>query len=251
MSKKGQVTIFVIIGMIIVVGGLAIYMLIGSPTSSTLEVDENPRSFIQNCVEDDFWELIDNVSLNGGSRSPEFYHPYYGNNVEFLCYTDEFYKSCSPRQLFLRSHIEEELLLGIDDKVESCLDNLESSLREKGYVVSSERNSRAVTIIPERMTLKTNYSISLKKEEGKTFDIDEIVFSSNIYTLISIAKQLVYWERIGSEMDTMLFMQANYPVTVHKYRDSDDVKVYILKDEITSEKFQFAIRSMAYPGGGA
>ncbi len=100
-GKRGQVTIFIIIGIIIVAAAFLIYFFYPQIKSTIGIQEKNPLSFIQSCIEDDIKDAAAQVSLRGGSIAPENYIMYDDNKVEYLCYTEEFYANCVVQQPML------------------------------------------------------------------------------------------------------------------------------------------------------
>jgi len=68
---------------------------------------------------------LDMLSLQGGSLEPEHYILYENEKVEYLCYTNEYYKTCVVQQPMLKNHIEAEIKESIQERVTECFDNLE------------------------------------------------------------------------------------------------------------------------------
>ena len=100
-GKRGQVTIFIIIAIIIVALAFLIYSFYPQIKSTIGAEEKNPVSYIQTCLEDKIKDVASVLSLQGGSMSPENYVLYEDEEIEYLCYTNEYYKNCVFQTLFL------------------------------------------------------------------------------------------------------------------------------------------------------
>ena len=90
-SKKGQVTIFIILGLILVVSFIIIFLLINPPEIKVVDED-NPQAFIESCTRGAVEEAIDLLSKRGGDISPKGYISFKGEEITYLCYYNNFYE---------------------------------------------------------------------------------------------------------------------------------------------------------------
>ena len=118
---RGQVTVFIIIALMIVVFGALIYMFYPQISSNARTDTKSPEAFIQTCMEDEIEDAVEILSSQGGSMDPEFYSLYLDDKVEYLCYTNEFYKTCVVQQPMLKQHIESEIESEIEQSALSRL----------------------------------------------------------------------------------------------------------------------------------
>ena len=130
-EKKGQVTIFIIIAILIIGAAVTIYLLIPKAETEAVFDAGNPQGFIQTCLEDEIEKTVDLVSSQGGSVNPEHIILYEDNRVEYLCYTTEYYLPCKIQRPLLTEHIEDEIRNDISEEVEVCFNNLQENYRNK------------------------------------------------------------------------------------------------------------------------
>ena len=248
-NKKGQVTIFIIIAIIIIIGGILIYMFY--PQIKTIfgfEVD-NPSAFIQECLEEKIVNDLGLLSLQGGSLEPEHYILYDNEKVEYLCYTGEYYKTCVVQQPMLKNHIEAEIKESIQERVTECFDNLEKNYLGKNYIVELKGNGIEIELLPKRVIATSNRSLVLTKDGTETYDSFEVIVHNNIYELVSVANSIIKWETSLGDSETTIYMNYYHDLKVEKKKQSDGSTVYILTDRNNGNKFQFASRSIAWPPG--
>ncbi|MCA9487987.1 MAG: hypothetical protein KC516_03430 [Nanoarchaeota archaeon] len=252
-NKRGQVTIFIIIALVIVVIGILIYLFWPKLNISSEFDAKNPELFIKSCVKDDLEDAVNLVSAQGGSIEPDFYYLYEDERLEYLCYTPEYSTVCAIQQPFLRSHIEEELTSYIEPYVSDCFDNLVEKYKDKGYSVQLEKGDVNTTLLPERIqSVFQGYKLTAKK--GNNAEIHQsfsVVLNNNLYQLAnSISTNIIEWEAIFGDADNLGYMIINTQegLKVYKLKQTDGTTVYKLEDK-SGSKFQFASRSLVAPPG--
>ena len=249
-QTRGQVTIFIIIAILIVGIGVAVYMLIPKAETGTGFDAKNPQGFIQNCLENSVESVVSTISEQGGSVAPEFYFTYQGDNVEYLCYTNEFYKTCVVQQPLLKQHIESEIKTAIGGMVSTCFDNLEENYRIDGYTVQLDRGRTDVELLPKRIVVSfADYVLTVSKTGTERHDSFNIILNNNLYELTSIANSIIDWEAAYGDAETTAYMAYYKDLKVEKHTQLDGTRIYIITDRNTENKFQFASRSVAWPPG--
>ncbi len=249
-DKRGQVTIFIIVGIIVVVAAVLIYTFYPK-IKTTLGIEEsNPQSYIQSCVEDKLKETIELVSLQGGSVNPENYLLYLNNKLDYLCYTGEYYIPCIVQEPMLKQNIELEILKEIKPTVDDCFDSLEKSYVGKGYDVKIKEGEKNVELLPKKIVTTFNKEVTFTKGTDVQ-EYDEFVISveNNLYELIAIANNIIEWESIFGDVDVTNYM-AYYPnLKVEKILRGSEGEIYIITDRTNGDKFQFAVRGIVWPAG--
>ena len=248
-KKRGQVTIFIIVAIAIVVLGILLYIFYPQIQTTLGFAEENPPEFIQNCIEEEIKNSVSKLSLQGGSLSPEHYIIYNSEKIEYLCYTSEYYKTCVMQQPMLKEHIESEIKDEIKNTVKECFNDLEESYRKKGYTVKLERGETDVELFPEKIITTFDYPLTLTKGDSKNYNSFRIVVDNNLYELVSVANSILNWEARYGDAETTVYMNYYHDLKVEKKKQSDGSTVYILTDRNTEDKFQFASRSVAWPPG--
>ena len=250
-NRRAQVTIFIIIGIIIVATGLLIYSFYPQIKSTIGTQQTTPQSFIQSCIETDIKNAVDKLSLQGGTISPENYVDYLGSKVAYACYTNEFYKLCVVQQPMLKQHIESEIKNAIDTNVGKCFNSMADSYRKKGYEVNLQEGDKKVELLPKRIVSTFNYSLTLTKGSTQKYDSFTVLLDNNLYDLIAIANSIIEWEATAGSADPSIYMTYYSDLKVEQKWAGEDgkSKVYILTERDTGNKFQFASRSQAWASG--
>lgn len=248
-NRRGQVTIFIIIAVVIVVIGILIYSFYPEIVTGLGLGTKNPQEFIQSCIEEDIENNIEILSLQGGSLSPEHYILYNNDKIEYICYTGEYYKLCVVQKPMLKEHIESEIKNDLQEKVEACFNSLEESYQKRGYDVNLKKGGINIELLPKRVVSNFNYSLVLTKGETERYDSFRVMLNNNIYELVSIANSILEWEATYGDAETTVYMDYYHDLKVEKKKQSDGTTIYILTDRNTENKFQFASRSVAWPPG--
>jgi len=244
--KRGQVTIFIIIAIFIVALGTLAYFFYPQIKSTLRAEEKTPQGFIRFCIEDKIKDTVNILSLQGGSVEPEFYFPYNNVSIEYLCYTNENYKTCVVQQPLLKTHIEKEIKENIEDEVNYCFTSLKENYQKRGYDVQLEEGETKVELLPQRIVTTFNKKLTLSKGETERYEKFEVVLNNNLYELIAIANSIIEWEATQGDADVRIYM-AYYPnLKVEKNLRDDGTRIYIITDRNTGDKFQFASRSLVY-----
>lgn len=247
--KRGQVTIFIIVAIIIV--GLVVLAFLFFPqikTSLGLQ-QQNPIAFIQTCLQPEIKDVVEKVSLRGGSLEPEFYVLYNNEKLEYLCYSSENYRLCTIQQPMLIFHIEEEIKNDIRDDVNDCFTSLQENFHGRGYQVDIKIGNVDVELLPERVVTTMNYSVTLTKTNTESYKSFNVVLNNNLYELASIANSIVRLENEVGNIEPTIYMSIYSYLKVERIYKLDGTKIYILTDKVMGNKFQFASRSLVFPQG--
>ncbi|MFC1682118.1 hypothetical protein ACFL0X_00705 [Nanoarchaeota archaeon] len=248
-NKRGQITIFIIVGIVVVAVAVLIYLFYPEIKAGLGFETKNPSEFIQDCLQEEIEKNIALVSLQGGSLNPEHYILYNGEKVEYLCYTREYYKLCVMQQPLLKRHIENEIENVVEGKAEECFNELKQSYEKKNFDVELKKGDSRLELLPKRIVMTFDHSLSLTKDSTERFEEFEVILNNNLYELVSIANSILNWEASYGDSETTTYMSYYPDLKVEKKKQTDGTTVYILTDRNNENKFQFASRSVAWPPG--
>ncbi len=248
-DKKGQVTLFIILAIVIVGLGVVIYMFYPQ-LQTTLGIGaKSPTEFVQLCLEDEIEENIEKLSLQGGSMNPEHYYLYDEEKVEYLCYTNKDYTPCLMQQAFLRNHIEEELKNSILETSKECFESLKENYNRQGYETNLILGETNVELFPGKVIINFDNTLTLTKDDSERYKEFSIILNNNIYELVGITNSILSFETRYGDSETTTYMNFYHDLKVEKKKQSDGTTIYILTNRDTQDKFQFASRSVAWPSG--
>jgi hypothetical protein len=248
-GKKGQVTIFIILAIVIVALAVLIYVFFPQIKTTIGISTENPEVYLQTCIEDKLETTIEKISLQGGSVSPTNYIAYQNSNIEYLCYINEYYEPCVMQQPFLQTHIESEIRTEIVQDVRNCFDSMRQDFEEKGYGFNLRTGTINVELLPERVIVNVGHILTLTKDSSDTYETFRIVSYNNLYELVSITNSILNWETNFGSAETTTYMDYYPHLKVEKKNQQDGSTIYIITDRNKGDFFQFASRSYAWPPG--
>ncbi len=253
MKRRGQVTIFVIIA-IVLVGTLTLYFSLKqqlAPETTGYQNENNPRAYLTTCLNDKINEAIDKLSTQGGDINPrlakEFKfiddQDYY--NISYLCYTENYYISCDTQRPLFLNHIKEEIYEYIEDEVRTCYDQMAASIESKGYVVDTRYRGFDLTLYPTKIEIALENSLTLTKNEQTSNENNfKIYFQSRIYELASVAQEIASQEARFCNFEYIGYMLI-YPKFEIQKKISMESKIYKIINKKTGEFLNIAIRSCA------
>lgn len=248
-GKRGQVTIFIIIAIVIVVLGALIYLFYPSLKSTLGFETKNPSQVLEECLSEDLKTTIDAIGVHGGTLNPGNYITYKDDKIEYLCYVNEYYKPCVNQKPNLIGEIENQIYLSINDKANLCFDQMKKSYENAGYEVQVDNSKVDVVLLPKRVGVIFNGTVVLTRGESQRFKGFNVVLNNNIYELASIAQSIANWEARYGDADVTNYMNYYRNLKVQKLKRDDGSKLYIITDTNTENKFQFGVRSYAFPAG--
>ena len=85
-SKRSQVTIFIIVG-VLIIAGIALFFLFRQGVIPTIgeKTTEKPASFLDSCVEEKVRNTINTISEQGGYMKNDLNIKLDGEEISFLC----------------------------------------------------------------------------------------------------------------------------------------------------------------------
>ncbi|MBW6442435.1 hypothetical protein K0A97_01470 [Patescibacteria group bacterium] len=243
-NKRGQVTIFIIIAVVLIGVALLFYFLLPKFQTRIVFDEDNPQDFIQMCLEEKIEDTVKTISLQGGSMEPTHHFTYDDKPIEYLCFTNENYKTCVIQQPLLRQHVEIEVENEIQGDVDICFSSLKDHYERRGFDVKMDPGRTSVEILPNRITTRFNYVLTVTKSITDRHDSFSITLNNNLYESIEIANSILEWEAIYGNADPRSYMLFYPDISVEKNLRDDGTKIYIISERDTENKFQFASRSL-------
>jgi len=247
LNKKAQVSVFIILAILIAIVLIALFVNKNSITS--IIGGESPVNQIEKCIQDNVKEGLGILSNQGGSFEPKNYYLYENNKIDYLCYTEEYYKPCVMQKPLLKQNIEKELKIYLEPKINSCLDTIKSSFERKGYSFVYKKSEITVQIIPDNIVIDSNLQITVSKDKTESYKNIKTSVSSSMYGFIMTSSSIANWEARYGDSETLYYMLYYPSLKVEKKIRSDGSRVYILTNRDKLDKFSFAIRSMVFPSG--
>src|SRR3989344_814198 len=243
-DKRGQVTIFVILAVIIVAVVIVIFAF---PQANVFSSSLNPSSYLRTCIEPEIENIKNTLSEQGGYSNPDNYAVYNDLKLQYLCYTSDFYTPCYVQQPLLLKHLQDEMKKYIEPRAKQCFEDLKSQYERRGYDVRSGNSQIDVSIVPQRISVDFVAPLTIIKEDTQTFQKFSVAIESEWYYLINTAVNIIQYESTFGDSETSLYMSYYPNLKIEKTRRDDGSTIYQLSDVTTSDKFAFATRSLVWP----
>jgi len=248
MKNKGQVTIFIIVGVVIVVGIIAFVFFMGRVEVET-PADLGPKAFIDKCVRDVVEDSIGKMLRNGGEILPMQAIAYQGDEWNYLCYQADYYQGCYNIHPMLEMQIEKEIARDTQDAVQGCFNTMREDFENRGFDVDGGETGYSIDLLPGYVKVYLTKRVDVSRgESAQSFEDFGTEVLSPIYELVQIARDVV-----NSEAQFCHFEYNGYMLLYPKYdirrMDYSDSKIYRLIDRKSGAEFRFAVRSCAFAPG--
>ncbi len=258
MKKRGQVTIFIIVG-IILVGIISLFFLIRSGVIPGIgeKPEENPNIFLESCIEDKVKEGIEKISIQGGYIENPLHKKFKLEDenlpvdISYLCYNQNDDLFCVNQEPMLIRHLEDEIKNYISDDVVDCFDKLTSSLINRGYGVDVNYRDFEVELMEKKVVIEIDAELILTKaDETSTQEDFKIIIPSRFYDLALVVQEIINKEATICDFNN--YDMLHYPeLNINKYRTMDSSIIYNIEHRESGEEFRFAVRGcVTGPGFG-
>ena len=242
MEKRGQVTIFIIIGIVIVVGILSFFLWI-QPTYLS---ERGAAVGFEGCVEDVVEDAIAELELKAGFIAPDFTYDYNGEALTYLCYTNDYYETCAVQVPFLKNAFDGQMEILIRDNVDACYENSIDDLKAQGYSVVSGVVDYDVLIEPSIVRVEIDAPTVVGGQQFARFNVK---VNAPTYDMVMIATSILQFETKYGDADVSSMMEFYPDYIIRKIKRGDGTTVYSLEHKDLGNKFQFASKSLVWPAG--
>jgi len=245
MERKGQISIFVIVAIVIVGVVLVMFMF---PDLNVFIGDVEPDTYLKDCIKPKTQEILSLVTKQGGYSEPTNYLNYQNEKVQYLCYTEENYKPCIIQQPLLINHVETEIKNFVEPFAKSCVENLKERYENQGYSVQTTSGEIEVNIIPGSVGVDFVSPMTVSKERTQTFQKFEVKLESEIYDLILLSTSILSFESEYGDSETTTYLRYYPDLKIEKVK-LENGTFYKLSNVVSADEFSFATRSLMWPSG--
>jgi len=249
-NNRGQVTMFIIVGILIFVAILLVFYFTGR-ISFTEDHIQNPEAYLENCMVSSAKEAENIIfSSNGYPKLESNYILYNKEKVPYLCTVSEFYNTCIPQEPAFFNYINNLMENKVAVDTETCLDSLVKEFEKRGY--SIEVNPGNITLKIQKESIYVNFGKVMyltKQEDTKQIGNIHSNYGTNLYNLLKLEQMIVNYESTLCEFNKMDWMKEDKDIIVSTIRTSDQTKIYTLQDRMTGKEIKFAIKTCVLPAG--
>jgi hypothetical protein len=249
--KKGQISIFVIVGLIII-SIVILFFLFGENIGlgSGGSPESNSESFITACIEDKLEEGINIIEKQGGYIDLKLYKDWEEEKIAYLCYTSNYYRPCISQEPILITRIEKELKNYIDEDFEECFADYGKSLEKQNYEVSINYKGFDLDLIKGKVILTTNSEVRYSRSgESSSIEDFEMIIPSKIYDLGIVVQEITSQEAKFCNFDSAGFMLLYSDFKIDKFKTSNLDVLYTITHKKSQEEFKFFVRGCVIPPG--
>lgn len=183
LNRKSQVTIFIIVGIMLLLG-VGLFISTRSSIEGVIEEDELSKeieqqtlvnleslnNYVESCIQKEAPLPIKLMAYQGGTLSLSDYRLYDEIKYRYLCIPHLGYKYCTPI-LLNRQDMEKELSEYLKLRLGRCIDL--SIYKDQGYKVKQGDLDVDVDIATTDVVIKLNYPITITTSDQKKIEIDE------------------------------------------------------------------------------
>jgi hypothetical protein len=251
-KKRGQVTLFVILGIVIV----AIIVLVLSFKSDIIVSGGSKEDLggvmkgisdqIDKCLKKQADGPIKKIALQGGYLSPSAgtYRLWNDTTISYLCYNMQNSPTCINRLLTVEG-MEKQLAKQIEEGLKTCVDIQPKGLIPTYDIFTPQDYNVTVRILLDAVNINLDYPITLKSKKNKDVVVTKKEFKTQVAVplgdLVNVVYSIINAETSVGFFDQLTYMltsKSKYTIYVHKpYPD----KIYRLKLREDDFTFQFAV----------
>lgn len=247
-GRKGQVTLFIIIGIVLVTGILIIDFLRKPSLPSAITPE---RVTVETCIKNSVENALKIMLPQGGYINPELYYMFKNQKIAFLCYHQGFYKPCINQEPLYIEHLEQEIKDYIEPRVKNCFEAMEQDYRDRGYGVETIPLKLGINIELNKVRVLINKTITISKgEETQTFSNFDLSIPSKLYNLAHVAIEIVDQEARFCSFEYLGYMLVHPEYEITKNTIGTEVSIYEIKEKKSGQKLNLAVRSCAFPPNG-
>ncbi|MBU2637497.1 MAG: hypothetical protein KJ955_00840 [Nanoarchaeota archaeon] len=253
-NKRGQVTMFVILGIIVVALIVLLFAFKDQVIPKTASVEnldatmQNINKHVRDCLAEASDEPIKRIGLQGGYLvTPEnSYRRWDDYPISYLCYNQAEKETCTNRFL-TKEKMQEQLSEAIKEALGTCLDiegAAEMGLIKTFTLQRGDTMDVNVEILPEQVNIELKHDVQLKSKKGdvtKKQGVFETTVRSPLGELYEVALDILDAETTMGRFDQLTYMlskMSRYTIYLNKpYPD----KIYVLKLREKDYVFQFAV----------
>ncbi len=247
--KRGQVTLFVIIALVLV---LIIVALIAYPKvlpSITGPAASDPKAYLSSCLEPTVRTVLETIAARGGFMNPEGTLAYQGKQIKYLCYTSEYYKTCTVQEPLIKERAEQELTAALQEKAAACVKSFAEDSKRRGSDVSTSHTAVSASLLPGKLVVALDSPLTVTQDISRTYTHFTLEYGSEMYDLLLIASSIVSYEATYGDSEITTYLQYYPSLKIEKTQLSDGTTIYIVSNVVSKESFAFASRSVPWPPG--
>ncbi len=253
MEKRGQVTTFMIIGLVIIIAIIVLFFFKNSIYESILG-EQATRNILNNkiesidrhikqCVEEETRPALILLGKQGGNFDPVDYILFKDNKISYLCFQIPESEMCENHML-TEKQLEDELYGYLFERLQSCID-VNSFRDDNAYDINVGEFDFDININDENVLFNVTYPLTLERK-GVRLSVEN--FDSKLDIPLGLIQDAVK-DILESESNLGVFDPVGYTLTngneyvIYVYKVYPDT-IYKVKQKDSNYEFQFAIKGV-------
>jgi hypothetical protein len=199
MGKRGQLTLFVVLGIILVLAVALVIFFRSSLLKSSSEGEiseslsvsmdvEDVRSYIQKCLEAELYDTTNFVSLQGGYFSIPDYSLEYSIEILNSSVYIPYYLYYNQKSFLSKEDIQDEISLGLDSVAYEC-----TSLPDSSLVILVDKDKITSVTSLKSASIESDLSMPIVVKKGDSeskLDNFKIIINSNLSKFYDVASTI-------------------------------------------------------------
>lgn len=254
MQKRGQVSVFIILGIVLIAAVIFISLLFTSFGDKARQVN-NPQEYLRSqlgdikkvvdsCIKENARATLTQLYDSGGHLNPVRYANYYGKSVTVLCYKIKEDEPCH-NMMFTEEDIVNQLKTQLEESIPECIDQRLAPFRSQDYTLGLGEFQMEEPIFSQRdLALDINYPVTLTRGEVQQKHEDYLVsIDTNFLDTMRKISEIINMHSSGREVDLVEISLENIYFQIGRVSTSEGL-VYMIKSKFTNHPiFYFAVET--------
>ncbi|GEM_PF-6671830 len=247
-GKKSQITLFIVLGILVLVGIISLFFLFSKPEFVKPTKDKDFYNEITPCIKKTLEKVLPEYLEKGFYFDPNNKLVYQGKDVSYHCYTSAKKTICTRNDAQSKTRIEKELKEKILSDVENCFKDFKNS--NPSYKIEMGELNFSIEIVPKRINLKAKREIKISKGESEQIISNfDSYLDSSLWDLIKISNEILNQESScncpvdSCTADTIGLMNKYNDYAITFFTGSKGDRVYTIKDYYNKTKLNFAVKN--------
>lgn len=247
LKKRGQLTLFIILGIVILAAVIAVLFFYRADLADILTPKTSPDTF-EYCAKQGVDEIVTSLAPTAGFIGTYFNKTYNSIAIPYVCYTDEYYKPCVVQVPFLEERFKASLRAELETKVNDCYNDYLDEFKRQGYDVTAGDVDIEMDLQKDKIKISVSAPTTVS-EEGLSSSSQDFEFEipTKIYDVIMMANNIVKFETTYGEYELVQSLLLYPDMPVNAFKLGDGTIIYVINSGET--KYQFAVRSYVSPPG--
>jgi hypothetical protein len=247
MGKRGQATIFIVLGILLV--AIVVLYFVGVQTnvippllttSDAASELNDIDSHVEECLEDVGMEYLNVIGIQGGyiTTADDTFRLYNDTTVSYLCWNQQDSEACTNRLLTV-SKMETQLEETLNIALQTCINVYDYS---KGVTVRDDWELD-IQVNQETVDIDLFYPIEvIKGEDSASEDEFSVTLDVPLGELYTVSQDIVNDHAVYGDFDPLLYMLSKLSkYTIYKNKPYPDT-IYQVKMRENPYVFQFGIQ---------